>query len=84
MLCGRPVIATDVVGHREIVQDGVTGFLAEAPTATSFLAALERFWERRHEAEAIGRTAAQHISRLLPADPVREFSDKLKHLSEVA
>lgn len=84
MRSGRPVIATDVAGHREIVQDGVTGFLAEAPSATSFLAALERFWERRHEAEAIGRTAAQHISRLLPADPVRDFSDKLKHLSEVA
>ncbi|HEX3443922.1 MAG TPA: glycosyltransferase family 4 protein, partial [Chthoniobacterales bacterium] len=28
MLCGRPVIATDVAGHSEMIEDGVTGFLA--------------------------------------------------------
>jgi glycosyltransferase involved in cell wall biosynthesis len=30
MLCGRPVVATNVAGHSEIVEDGVTGFLADA------------------------------------------------------
>jgi glycosyltransferase involved in cell wall biosynthesis len=31
MLCGRPVVATDVAGNSEVVEDGVTGFLANAP-----------------------------------------------------
>lgn len=43
MLCARPVVATDVAGHAEIIEDGVTGFLADAPTAGSMAAALERF-----------------------------------------
>ena len=81
MLCGRPVIATDVAGHREVVEDGVTGFLADAPTTPSFAAALERFWERRGEAEAIGRAGARRIRELVPSDPIRVFSDKLKKLA---
>jgi glycosyltransferase involved in cell wall biosynthesis len=36
MLCGRPVVATDVAGHAEIIQYGVTGFLADAPTPASW------------------------------------------------
>jgi glycosyltransferase involved in cell wall biosynthesis len=83
MLCARPVVATDVAGHGEIVEDGVTGFLAEAPTAASMAAALERFWERRSEAEAIGKAGAQRIRQLVPRDPVRLFTEKLKHLAGV-
>ena len=32
MLCGRPCIATDVGGNRELIRDGINGFLANAPT----------------------------------------------------
>jgi glycosyltransferase involved in cell wall biosynthesis len=81
MLCGRPVIATDVAGHAEIVEDGVTGFLAGAATASSLDQSLERFWGRRAEAEAIGRAGAHRIRRLVPRDPVRIFSDKLRKLA---
>jgi glycosyltransferase involved in cell wall biosynthesis len=81
MLCGRPVVATDVAGHSEIVEDGVTGFLADAPTANSMANALERFWARRAEAEEIGIAAAKRIRQLVPADPVRIFSDKIKEIA---
>ena len=84
MLCGRPVIATDVAGNREIVEDGITGFLADASTAASFTAALERFWERRSEAEVMGQVAARRIRELMPLDPVRVFSDRLKQLAGLA
>jgi glycosyltransferase involved in cell wall biosynthesis len=78
MLCGRPVVATDVAGHSEIVEDGVTGFLADAPTLGSVGRALERFWARRADAEEIGMTACKRIRQLIPPDPVRIFSEKIK------
>jgi glycosyltransferase involved in cell wall biosynthesis len=80
MLCGRPVIATDVAGHAEVIEDGVTGFLADAPTVSSMANALERFWARRAEAKKIGAAAAESIRNLVPANPARIFSDKLKEL----
>jgi glycosyltransferase involved in cell wall biosynthesis len=78
MLCGRPVVATDVAGNSEIIEDGVTGFLADAPTVNSVANALERFWTRRADAAEIGATAAKKIRRLFPTDPVRIFSEKIK------
>ncbi|MGH7090873.1 MAG: glycosyltransferase family 4 protein [Stellaceae bacterium] len=81
MLCARPVIATDVAGHAEIVEDGVTGFLADAPTPRALAAALERFWAKRDQAEEIGKAGAARIRRLMPADPVQAFSQKLGALA---
>jgi glycosyltransferase involved in cell wall biosynthesis len=79
MLCGRPVVATDVAGA-EVVEDGITGFLAEAPTVGCVGEALERFWARRGEAEAVGALAAKKIRDLVPPDPARVFADKIKEL----
>jgi glycosyltransferase involved in cell wall biosynthesis len=78
MLCGRPVVATDVAGHSEIIEDGVTGFLADAPTVSSMAKALERFWARRAHAVEIGAAASKRIRGLRPPDPVRIFSEKIK------
>jgi glycosyltransferase involved in cell wall biosynthesis len=64
MLCGRPVIATNVAGHSEVIDDGMVGFLADAPTVPSVAKALERFWERRTEAEQMGKAAAARIRQL--------------------
>lgn len=77
MLCGRPVIATDVAGHAEVIEDGVTGFLATAPTVHHMLEALERFWTRRIDAKEIGAEAARSIRRLVPPDPVGIFTEKM-------
>jgi glycosyltransferase involved in cell wall biosynthesis len=79
MLCGRPVVATNVAGA-EVVEDGVTGFLAEAATVGCVGNALERFWTRRDAAETIGAAAAKRIRQLVPPDPVRVFADKLREL----
>ena len=86
MLCGRPVVATDVAGHSEIVEDRITGFLADAPTVASMAKALERLWARRADAMEIGATASKRIRELRPPDPVRIFSEKIKKhigLSEI-
>lgn len=42
MLCGRPAVVTAVGGNREWIDDGRTGFIAEAPTAASIDTALQR------------------------------------------
>ena len=81
MLCGRPVVATDVAGA-EVLEDGVTGFLAEAPTVGCVGNALERFWARREDAGEIGATAAKRIRHLVPPDPVRVFADMIRKLLE--
>jgi glycosyltransferase involved in cell wall biosynthesis len=80
MLCGRPVVTTDVAGHSEIVEDGVSGFLAEAPTVASVAGALERLWERRHDVEAMGHAAANRIRNCVPVDPAGVFSEKIQLL----
>ena len=78
MMCARPVIATDVAGHSEVIKDGVTGFLADAPTVRSVGEALERSWARRTEFEGIGQAAAKSIREFVPTDPVDVFSNRLK------
>jgi len=79
MLCGRPVVATDVAGA-EVIEEGVTGFLAKTPTVASVENALERFWTRKEDAREIGATAAKRIRRLVPPDPARSFADKIREL----
>ena len=79
MFCGRPVVGTDVAGA-EVIEDGVSGFLAEAPTVGSMGNALERFWARKEDAREIGATAAKRIRRLVPRDPARVFADKIREL----
>lgn len=66
MSVGRVPIATDVGGVAEVVEDGVTGFVAAAPTAALFETALERAWEARDAWPRMGEEAARRISVLVP------------------
>ncbi len=78
MLCGRPVLATDVGGHAEIIEDGVTGFIADCATLRSVSEALERLWDRRDELKSMGQNAARTIRTQVPPDPVGIFVHQLK------
>lgn len=69
MLCGRPVISTDVGGIREWIQDGRDGFLSPAATSESFAGALERAWERRHEWRQLGAYARETAIRMYDPAP---------------
>ena len=73
MLCGRPVVATDVADINEVVEDGITGFLAEAPTERSLDQALERAWSQRAEWPRIGAQARSRALEVVPKDPGGEF-----------
>lgn len=80
MLCSRPVVATDVGGNSEILVNGQTGFLADAPTTRSVAKALERLWENRADLENMGRHGAERIRQLVPANPIDVFCEKIRNL----
>jgi glycosyltransferase involved in cell wall biosynthesis len=83
MLCGRPAIVTNVGGNTELVQEGVSGFIAEAPTAALLDGALERAWSRQKDWPRIGEGAAQRVRSLIPRDPVGEFVGALMKLASL-
>lgn len=82
MLCGRPCIVTDVGGNRELVRDGINGFLAKAPTVELLDEAMNRAWENRHRLREMGEQAAIDVRRWVSADPVEDFVRELRGLVE--
>lgn len=42
MLCGKPVVASDNRGHRELICEGVNGYLVEADDADGYAEGVER------------------------------------------
>lgn len=67
MICGRPAVTTDVGGNTEWLEDGRTGFVAEAPTVLSYGAALERAWQQQADWREMGRRA--HGDAMAKIDP---------------
>lgn len=77
MVCGRVPIVTAAGGAGEILEDGVTGFLARSASEDSLHEALERAWDRRHGWCEIGLRASESVWRYFPEDPCADFADKL-------
>jgi glycosyltransferase involved in cell wall biosynthesis len=77
MLCGRPAIVTDIGGNGELVEEGVSGFVAGAATVEELDAALERAWERRQDWCEMGQAAAARVRELVPRDPAEVFAAEL-------
>jgi glycosyltransferase involved in cell wall biosynthesis len=77
MLCGRPSIVTNAGGNCEVIEDEVSGFVAQAATVESVDDAMERAWNRRHEWQKIGAKAAALIRKKIPQDPSALFTAKL-------
>jgi glycosyltransferase involved in cell wall biosynthesis len=69
MLSGRVPVVTNVAGNPEVVEDGVTGFLASAPSDDAVDKALERAWQARASWREIGRAAATSIRRRVTRNP---------------
>ncbi len=77
MMSGRPGVVTRVGGSADLVEDGVTGFLADSASVDALDRALENAWNRRSELPEIGRKAAERIRQLVPPDPSTILADKL-------
>lgn len=80
MLCSRPAIVTDVAGNKEVLDDGETGFLAEAPTVKHLDEAMERAWEQRHSWRAMGQRAGDRIRQKVPSNPAADFGQRLLNI----
>ncbi len=68
MLCGRPVVATDVGGNMEWVREGIEGFIAEGAAVHSFDQALERAWDKKDQWAQMGDHAHKRAQSLYDAD----------------
>ena len=73
MICGRPAVVTDVGGNSEWVKEGLTGFIAEAPTAKSFNQALERAWLEQKNWELFGINAHEYAKSKLDKSPAKSL-----------
>jgi glycosyltransferase involved in cell wall biosynthesis len=81
MLCGRPCIVTDVGGNRELVRDGINGFMAKAPTVELLDEAMNRAWECRGRLKEMGRAAAQDVRQFVSRDPGEDLARELAALA---
>jgi glycosyltransferase involved in cell wall biosynthesis len=77
MLCHRMALVTDVGGNTELVEHGVNGFVAPAPTVALLDAAMEEAWQRRDEWRELGLEARKKVVACVPPDPVQDFCGKL-------
>jgi glycosyltransferase involved in cell wall biosynthesis len=82
MLCGRPCIVTDVAGNRELVRDGINGFLAKAPTVDFLDEAMDRAWRSLGRLRDMGERAAVDVRQWVSADPAEDFVQELEVLAE--
>ena len=82
MLCGRAGIVTDVAGNRELVRDGINGFLAKAPTLELLDDAMNRAWTNRGSLMEMGRVAAEDVRKWVPEDPGTDFARELDTIIE--
>jgi glycosyltransferase involved in cell wall biosynthesis len=84
MACGRVPIVTDAGGTTEVVEDGVTGFVADVGSANAIDDALERAWQRRSQWPAIGARAAERLGDLMRArEPAPLAALALRELERV-
>ncbi len=81
LMCGRPAIVTNIAGNPEVVEDGINGFVADAPHVRSLSNAMERAWEARDEWKAMGETARAKILKQVPENPCKELAEALLQIT---
>ncbi len=80
MLCGRFGIVTNEGGSSEVIEEGRTGFVANAAKVDAFDDAMEQAWAVRGQWESIGKAAGVAVRNLVPSDPIGAFAAKILDL----
>jgi glycosyltransferase involved in cell wall biosynthesis len=63
MACGLPIVATDTSGCRELVRNGVNGYLVPVKDARALADALARLIENRYERRRMGKESRKFAER---------------------
>ena len=63
MACEKPIIATDVGGNRELVIDGITGFLVDKKDPQALAAAITTLLKDEELRVTLGRAGRERIER---------------------
>ena len=79
MLCARPVIATDVAGHREWIRDEIDGFIAEGANTLSVDNTMEKAWHKKAEWDQIGKNAHVQALKLFDPEPGKTLAGIIKN-----
>ncbi|HEY1030352.1 MAG TPA: glycosyltransferase family 4 protein [Flavipsychrobacter sp.] len=77
--CKRAAVVTDVGGNADVINEGVNGFVAEAPVVTCFANAMERAWQQREQWEQLGINARMRIDEKYTTDAVQQAINRLLH-----
>lgn len=75
--CGRPIVTTDVPGCREIVQDGVNGYLVPSKDPDLLAEALSRLLTDRKLREVMGLKGREFVEREFSAEIVALKTEKI-------
>ena len=69
MICGRPVITTDVGGNTEWIREGREGFIAGGANIAAIDEAMERAWQSMDDWDKIGLSAHRRAMELHDPKP---------------
>ena len=61
MAMSKPVVATDIVGNRELVEDGVSGLLVPVGDAAAFAQKTQELLKHPERAQRLGRAARRRM-----------------------
>ena len=75
--CGRPIVTTDVPGCREIVQDGVNGYLVPSKDPYLLAEALSRLLADKKLREIMGLKGREFVERGFSAEIVAIKTEKI-------
>lgn len=84
MLCGRPAVVTDVGGNIELIEEGLTGFVAEGPTTKGLRGAMERAWSAREKWAKMGQRAHRVVKERLTSRPEERLLSIIETVAQKA
>jgi len=68
--CGRPIITFDMPGCREIVQNGVTGFVIPTKDVSAYKSAVRRLLEDANLRQQLGLAGRKRVENMFSLDQV--------------
>ncbi len=77
MLCGRTAVVSDVGGNTELIDDGISGFVSEAPSIFSFDKALEIMWNNKASLGKFGLEANKSVKQKIDLNSFKSIVDSI-------